>query len=252
MRLFYNNLIDADGVVITPTSEVSTLPAENVAHSFRKRVWRTGTSTAAENVVFDLLTAQAVTAIILLDHTLTSGDSSIILEGNTADSWGAPAFTTTLTYASSIISKTFSSQTYRYWRLNFTKASSGVSRDIGRIFLGTYEETAEDPDYDGLDITEEDNGRSQMTIGGQEYNEAQDSFRLISCKFTHISQTMKDMLTTYARTVQQSRAHFVQVATSSPFDTIYYVKLRNAPKFGVKAMDSSAVWDNALEFKEQL
>ena len=99
MRLFYNNLIDADGVVITPTSEVTTLPAENVAHDFRKRVWRTGTSTAAENVVFDLLTAQAVTSIILLDHTLTSGDSSIVLEGNTADSWGAPAFTTTLTYA---------------------------------------------------------------------------------------------------------------------------------------------------------
>jgi hypothetical protein len=44
----------------------------------------------------------------------------------------------------------------------------------------------------------------------------------------------------------------VQVATASPFDTIYYVKLRNAPKFGVKAMDSSAVWDNSLEFKEQL
>lgn len=252
MRLFYSNLIDADGVVITPSSEVTTLPAENVAHEFRKRVWRTGSSTAAEYVVFDLLTAQAVTAIILLDHTLTSGDSSIILEGNTADSWGAPAFTTTLTYAADIISKTFSSQSYRYWRLKFTKSSSGAVRDIGRVFLGTYDETAEDPDYDGLDITEDDNGRSQSTIGGQEYNERQDPFRIISCKFTHISQTMKDQLASYVRTVRQSRPHFVQVATASPFDTIYYVKLRNAPKFGVKAMDSSAVWDNSLEFKEQL
>lgn len=252
MRLFYSNLIDASGVVITPSSEVTTLPAENVAHEFRKRVWRTGSSTAAEYVVFDLLTAQAVTAIILLDHTLTSGDSSIILEGNTADSWGAPAFTTTLTYAADIISKTFSSQSYRYWRLKFTKSSSGAVRDIGRVFLGTYDETAEDPDYDGLDITEDDNGRSQSTIGGQEYNERQDPFRIISCKFTHISQTMKDQLASYVRTVRQSRPHFVQVATASPFDTIYYVKLRNAPKFGVKAMDSSAVWDNSLEFKEQL
>lgn len=252
MRLFYSNLIDADGVVITPSSEVTTLPGENVAHEFRKRVWRTGSSTAAEYVVFDLLTAQAVTAIILLDHTLTSGDSSIILEGNTADSWGAPAFTTTLTYAADIISKTFSSQSYRYWRLKFTKSSSGAVRDIGRVFLGTYDETAEDPDYDGLDITEDDNGRSQSTIGGQEYNERQDPFRIISCKFTHISQTMKDQLASYVRTVRQSRPHFVQVATVSPFDTIYYVKLRNAPKFGVKAMDSSAVWDNSLEFKEQL
>lgn len=252
MRLFYNNFIDADGVVITPSSEVTTLPAENVAHDFRKRVWRTGTSTAAEYVVFDLLSAQAVTAIILLDHTLTSGDSSIILEGNTADSWGAPAYTTTLTYAADIISKTFASQTYRYWRLKFTKASSGVTRDIGRIFLGPYDETAEDPDYDGLNLTEDDNGRSQATIGGQEYNERQDAFRLFTCKFTHISQTMKDQVVAYVRTVRQSRPHFVQVATASPFDTIYYVKLKNAPKFGVTAMDSSAVWDNSLEYKEQL
>jgi hypothetical protein len=252
VRLFYNNLIDAAGVVITPSSEVSTLPAENVAHEFRKRVWRTGTSTAAENVVFDLLTAQAVTAVILLDHTLTSGDSSIILEGNTADSWGAPAFTTTLTYAADIISKTFASQSYRYWRMKFTKTAAGVTRDIGRIFIGTYDETAEDPDYDGLDVTEDDNGRSQSTIGGQEYNERQDAFRIISCKFTHISQTMKDQIVAYVRTVRQSLPHFVQVATVSPFNTIYYVRLRNGPKFGVRAMDSSAVWDCSLEFKEQL
>lgn len=252
MRLFYNNLIDASGVVITASSEVSTLPGENVAHEFRERPWRTGASSAAENIVFDLGSAQAVTAIILLDHTLTSGDSSIILEGNTADSWGAPAYTTTLTYAADIISKTFASQTYRYWRLKFTKSASSQVRDIGRIYLGTYVETDEDPDYDGLDVTEDDNGRTQTTTGGQEYTERQDSFRIVKVNFTHISQTMKDALTTYARAVRQSLSHFVQVATVSPFDSIYYVKLRNAPKFGVKAMDSSAVWDNALEWKEQL
>ena len=90
MRVFYDNLIDKTGVTITPSSQVSTLPASNLAHEFRKRVWRTGTSTAAENVVFNLGSAKAVTSVILLDHTLTAGDSAIALEANSADSWGAP------------------------------------------------------------------------------------------------------------------------------------------------------------------
>lgn len=252
MRLFYTNLIDDSDVVISETSEVSTLPSSNVAHELRGKVWRTGTSVALEAVVFDLGSAQAVTACIILDHTITSGDSLIRIQGNTADSWGAPAFSQTITYAADIMSAVFASQSYRYWRFTFTKSAAGESRDVGRIFLGTYYETEEAPDYDGLDIAENDLSRSQMSIGGQEYTELLDGWRAIKCDFTHISQTMKDNLTTYARSVKQSVSHFIQVGSSSPFDAIYYVKLKNAPKFGVKAMDASAVWDVSLDYKEQL
>lgn len=250
--MFYTNLIDAAAVAISETSEVSTLPSSNVTDELRGKVWRTGTSVALEAVVFDLGSAQAVTACIILDHTLTAGDSLIRIQGHTSDSWGAPSFSQTFTYAADIMSVVFASQSYRYWRFTFTKSAAGESRDIGRIFLGPYYETEEAPDYDGLDITENDQSRTQMSIGGQEYVEDLDGWRTIKCQFTHISQTMKDNLTTYARAVKQSVSHFIQAASSSPFDTIYYVKLRSAPKFAVKAMDSSAVWDTTLEYKEQL
>lgn len=252
MRLFYTNLIDLSTVVITPTSEVDTLPAENVASELRGKVWRTGTSVALESIVFDLGSAKAVTAFIALDHTLTSGDSLIRIQGNAADSWGAPTFSQTLTYAADTIAAVFASQTFRYWRFTFTKSSSGESRDVGRVFLGTYYETEEAPDYDGLDITENDNSRSQMSLGGQEYTELQDSFRVIKCGFTHISDTMRGNVQTYVRDVKQSKSHFVQVASSSPFDPVYYVKLRNAPTVKVKALDSTPVWDVNLEWREQL
>ena len=252
MRIFYNNLIDADAVAISETSEVSTLPSSNVTDELRGKVWRTGTSTALEAVIFDLGSAQAVTSCIILDHTLTSGDSLIRIQGHTSDSWGSPSFSQTFTYAADILSAVFSTQTYRYWRFTFTKSAAGESRDIGRIFLGPYYETEEAPDYDGLDITEDDLSRKQVSLGGQEYTEQLERWRMVRCQFTHISQTMKDNLTTYARAVGQATSHFIQAASSSPFDTIYYVKLRNAPKFGVKAMDSSAVWDTTLDYKEQL
>lgn len=252
MRLFYTNRIDAEGVVITATSEVDTLPAENVADEFRKRVWRTGTSSALEAVVFDLGSAKAVTAVILLDHTLTSGDSLIKVQGHTSDSWGAPAFSQTLTHAADIIAAVFASQTYRYWRVTFTKSSAGESRDIGRIFLGTYDETDEAPDYDGLQTSPDDLSRRQTTIGGQEYVELIEQREVVKCDFTHISNTMKAALQTYIAAVGNAVSHFIQVATSSPFDTVFYVRMSNAPRFKVEAMDASPVWGTSLEYKEQV
>ena len=252
MRLFYNNLIDASGVVITETSEVSTLPSSNVVHELRGKVWRTGTSVALEAIVFDLLTAQAVTACIILDHTITSGDSLIKIQGHTSDSWGSPSFSQTITYAADIITTVFASQTYRYWRFTFTKSAAGVSRDVGRIFLGTYVEPDEDPDYDGYQESAEDQSRRQVTLGGQEYTELLDGYLMLKGDFTHITNTNKGLLKTYAQTVRQAVSHFIQVSTTSPWDGVYYVKLRNAPKFKAAALETNPVWNTSLEWKEQL
>src|SRR3990172_264300 len=98
MRILYRNLIDASDVTIAASSEGSDLPAVNVAHPFRSRVWRTGTSIANEWIKFDLGSAMAVQAVILLDHTLTGADSLIRLQGNATDAWDAPAVEESLEY----------------------------------------------------------------------------------------------------------------------------------------------------------
>lgn len=253
MRFFYDNLIDYAGVVLTPTSEVSSLPVENVINELRKRVWRTGTSVAAEKIVIDLGSAKAVTSIILLDHTLTAADTLIKLEANSSDAWGAPPVSETLTWASGTISKTFASQTYRYWRLNFTKSAAGESRDIGRIFLGTYAETEHQPDFAGYDESREDPSRKAKTLGGQTWTDRQEQFDVVTTEMSHVSLTLADQLKTIARAVGQSISFFVQVDTVSPLNTIYYVKFRRAFGRSVVAVDSTLIWDMAkLEMEEQL
>ena len=199
----------------------------------------------------DLGSAQAITSIILLDHTLVSGDTTIKIEANSSAAWGAPPFTQSLTWTADPIAQVFASQSYRYWRLSFTKASASA-RDIGRIFLGSYYELEDQPDYDGFDETLEDAARKQKSLGGQTYTELVGQYRMLKTDFSRITTTMIGNLKTYAEAVGQSLSHFVQVDTASPFDRIYYVKLAKAFKRKVEAIDATPLWAVTLEFEEQL
>lgn len=252
MRLFYSNLIDASDAVISATSELSTLPASNVAHEFRSLVWRTGASVAEEAVIFDFGTAKAVTACIILDHTLTGSDTLIRVQGHTSNSWGSPSFSQTLTYSADAIAAVFASQSYRWWRVTFTKSAAGETRDVGRIFLGTYYETDDAPDYDGYSQEMRDLSRQQESIGGQTWTEPLPQYCLLRCDFSQISDTMMTAFKTYFASVGTRVSHFVQVATSSPWADYWYVKLSKPIKADVAAQDSSPVWNTTLEFKEQL
>lgn len=252
MRFWWNNLIDVVGTTFTPTSEVSTLPVENIANEFRTRVWRTGTSVADENVVIDLGSAKEVTSIILLDHTLTSGDSAIAIQGNASDSWGAPSVNESLTYAAGTIIKTFTGGTYRYWRLKFTKASSGVSRDIGRVFLGTYLAPTDSPDYDGYDERLEDLSRKTKARSGQTWTDQLPQFATLNISLSRFGQTDTDNIKTMLEAVGQSKSFFFQCETSGSLADIWYVKNRRAFSRKVVAYDGGYKWDFNLEMEEQL
>src|SRR5512139_2649169 len=171
-RLMWDNYGDYAATTITSSSENADLPAENVQHPFRTKVWRTGVSTASEWIKFDLGSARAVQAVVLLDHTLTGDDSAISLQGNATDSWGSPSVNETLTYnAEKMIKVLSAAQTYRYWRVIFTKASAGVYRDIGRIFLGPVYTCERLPDYGGVEIESNDLSVTGRSLGGQTFSD---------------------------------------------------------------------------------
>ncbi len=252
MRLFYDNLIDYAATLFTPTSEVSTLPVENLANEFRAVPWQTGVSVADENVVIDLGSAKSVTSVILLDHTLTAGDSAIAIQGNAADSWGAPSVNETLTWASGTIGKTFTGGSYRYWRLKFTKSSAAEARSIGRLFLGTYLEPSDLPDYDGYSERLEDLSRSADSRSGQTWTDRQSQFSVLNLDLSRFGQTDVDNIKTVFETVGRSKSFFFQCSTTSPLDNLWYVKFRRPYDRSVAAFGSGYLWDFDLEMKEQL
>jgi hypothetical protein len=256
LRFFSTNLIDGSGATITASSQASTsLAGSNVAHEFKTKVWRTGTSTAAENIVFDLGTAKDVTSVIVFTHTLTAGDTGFELRGSTDNFAASDVLVSSLSYATTI-KATFSTATYRYWKFKFTKSAAGESRDIGRIFLGTYYETPIQPDWDGLKIMPKDLSQKQRSAGGQTYTERRSQYRMPSADFSSASTTMKDAVTTITDAVGVHTSFFIQTDPNGTSEAgeVLYVKFVEA--VGRKAngihSDGDIAWDLKTDFEEQL
>lgn len=255
MRFWYDNLIDYSGVAITYATQNSSFPASNVANALRSKPYRTGTTLAAEYVQFDLGSAQAVTSFIILDHTLTSGDTAIKIEGNSSSSFVSPAFSQSLTWSSGVISQTFSNQSYRYWRFSFTKSAAGQTRDIGRLHLGTYFTTTERPDYDGWKRGQEDLSIVQRTVGGQRYTDPRPAYRTGRFDFSGIPNTSKDSLVTLIDRIGIHTPFFAQIdetAAGGETKEVIYVNLKDRPEFTVDGFDADYIWSVTLDLEEQL
>ena len=54
VRFLYDNLIDVSGVILTESSQSTTLPVENIQDHLKTKVWRTGATLTTEFVTIDL------------------------------------------------------------------------------------------------------------------------------------------------------------------------------------------------------
>lgn len=245
-RLMLTNLIDT--ATLTPSSEDAVLVGDNIANALRTKSWQTGTSTADEDIVIDHGSAKAITCVILLDHDLTSGDSGIVLEANATDSWGSPSFTQVLTRVEGPIAAYFSSQSYRYNRIFFTKSASGETRSIGRVFLGTYFES---PVAGTLRFRTRDLSKHSRAIGGQEYSDIRPNFDQINVGMELVDSADKDTLKPLFENVGTHTPFFVSLNHDvKPVDWIYYVKNSRIP--GWSAVSSTNYWSTILSMNEQL
>lgn len=255
MRFFTTNLIDASGVTITGSSSASaSLGASNVAHEHKAKVWRTDDAAADETITFDLVSSQAATSAIIFAHTLLGTDSLIQLRKSTDNFAANDVLVGSFTWASGPLVLTFSSASSRYWRVAFTKASAGVTRDIGRIFLGTYTDIENVIDFTGLDIDPQDMSVHMTAAGGQDYTDVRNQYRNISLSLDSFSTTDKDTIRGITDTTGTHQAFFFQVFSSGTTEEAeaFYVKFRKIPGRKVSGINSGLVWDSKMELKEQL
>lgn len=110
--------------------------------------YRSASLESPNTITIDLGSAQEVTALVLYDHNLTSA-ATISIKGNSADDWGAPAFSEAVTHnTGKIIHYLSSAQTYRYFQIQITDAANPDAYiEIGELFLGPYTELSENYSY---------------------------------------------------------------------------------------------------------
>ena len=253
MRLYVTNVIDGAAVAITAGSEASGFPAINLANAQRTMLYRCGTTFSTETLVFDLGSALAADSLILLDHSILN-TTTITLQANTTNAWGAPAFSSAVAWQSSWILHSFASQTYRYWRLVVAKAAAGQQFDIGRLHLGPVVAPADPPDFDGFSRNMIDLSLSQRSVSGQLYCDPRPQARRLELEFTWIRDAQKLQFVNALEAMGLHTPFFVRVdeTASDELAEPVYCRFQEVPKFELAGFDGANYWDTNLRLEEAL
>jgi hypothetical protein len=253
MRVFSPNFIDA--ATITGSSRASTsLSWENVADPRAAKIWRTGTSSANESITFDLGASNSALGAIIFAHSLAFGDSAIELH-KSSDNFVANDVTVgTFAWSSGPMILTFGLSSARYWRIQFTKSSAGVSRDIGRIFIGNYADM-DSVVWDGFKIKPNDLSQTQRSEGGQTYSNIRPQFRTIKIdNWLYAGECITLKILTDR--VGSHTAFFCQADPDATDESgeLFYVKFREPPNRDSAGLDvdGNLAWEASMELEEQL
>ena len=140
MRFMYANEVDISSYTLTANSENANYPVENVQEQqLSKKYWATGDT--SEWVKLDGGSSEAITANMaaIIGHNISSGATTIKIQGHDTDVWTDPTVDQSFTYSAGLMWKVFTSDDLRYWRWLIEDASNpDTVIKIGRLFLGTY------------------------------------------------------------------------------------------------------------------
>jgi hypothetical protein len=269
MLLYYQNL--ADTATLSASTADPNWPVANLQNPQRVRTWKTLGTQTQEWVVFDLGSAQAITDCILHFNNFDGTETGVQIQGNATNSWGSPSFTANLPFAGfqslgSIIwngganfnaytaGVTFASQTFRYWRVVFTKANATDIRWIGRVYLGTHYDTTNqgDPDYDGLDVSFEDLSIINKNLHGHLFSEQRNRYHLFNCQSTFVPDAIQSVF----RVIYSANGiwfpWFIQIRTTAPYNNWYYVTFKKNLPEKVDGYDGGFYWATALQLEENV
>lgn len=246
MYILYQNRVE--GATITASTENPDYDFTTAFNDDRlSRVGRTVSDTS-QTIVFDLLSAVAVSKILIQNHNFTSG-VTLTLEAHTSDSWGAPSYTTSLTYTADYIYKDLgSNQTYRYWRLSVSDASNPDDYlEISKVFLGThiavYMDTAMVLDYDT-------NSTVSKSISGQAYSNRQLDFKKAKFVLSDITPATRILLKAFWDHVNIVKPWWLIIWEESLTTEPPIYNLLTKPMSWNKVATEGGLWTVGIEIEE--
>lgn len=189
MRLLFDNKF------LTSTMEASSEDANYLAENMQDTVLSKVYRSEADSTILLISTEITASYIAIMGHNLTEG-STITLEGNATDAWGAPTFSETITYRSDMCILKFTEATFAYWRIVIEDSDSGADGyiEIGSIFLGTYLQMP------GMKLDqvfdEVTNSSVSISNSNQAYGEEKYDYRNPNINFPFLSHTLKASILT--------------------------------------------------------
>jgi hypothetical protein len=191
MILLWDNKIDA--ATVTSTSEITSLPGENVINPHVSRKWHTEVGVKTGALTFDLGSTLSCSVLAVLGTNLTSA-ATYRLRASDLD----PAALANLEYDSGTVSagvktgygaiyKQFAATTSRYWRLDLTDNNVASNLQVGRVVLGPHWQPAVNMMLD-WQIGVLDESRVEYSYGGQSYPDNRPKRRVLQFALDYLTE----------------------------------------------------------------
>jgi hypothetical protein len=261
MQLLWNNLIFQSGLTaptmtITSYSENPNYTALVGLNDTRlSRIYKSVRCTS-EWLKFSFTAPVAANYFALMNHNLTVG-ATVVIQANSSDSWGSPAFTQTVTIPIAVsgittwaVAAFSATKTYQYWRLTIADASNiDTYIKIGYVFLGMAT-TGSGIDIDGITIPKNSTSLSQESYSGQTYGDYRLNYRSAIFTFSGITTAQKVEMETFFYTCDLIRP-FILLIWESDLTTQAPIYCRmNADLQWTKTIDQGYIWSLEFNIKE--
>jgi len=252
VKVLTNNAIVDGATTITPTSQLSTLPASNVQDVQAAKVWRAASATTERLVIDSGTGGLTANAFGIVGHNLQSG-ATCTLEANAADSWGAPSFSTTLVPTKGLpgLKPLGGTHGYRWWRLTLSDPTNPAGYvQLGRLMIGNLV----DMDFQGRGPTmpwtdtQARNDKSSASLGGAVYTDIGEEVSSYSFGYQYIDTTKRNLIRSTFREVGKHTPFLFTLFDPPDADVLGpdYVNLTNDI---ATEHHGSGLWSLGLEFR---
>lgn len=228
MRFLYSNLIDTDSYTLSINSEASGYSKENVREYQLSTTYRT-TGDSDEWLKVDGGSSEEITAncAFIAGHNISSGATTIKIQGNDTDSWATPTVDESFTHDTGVMWETFTSDDLRYWRWAVADASNSDGYiEMGRVGLGTYFTTTEEAAA-GFTRRIVDTSSYTRSITGEIYGDEGITYIEYDFQFPVLTDTDRTNMETMWETVKSVKPIIlIPTENDSTLDPLYCVITR--------------------------
>jgi len=249
MIIPYDNLV-GDATITASTEN----PDYDFTTAFNdKRLSRVGRTTDDDDewIKFSFTGAVSVSCVCILDNNISSS-ATITLEGNATDVWTSPSFSQSITTSDlfdGIYLKTFTTQSYQYWRLWIDDASNPDTYiQVSQVFLGTY--TTFPGMNPGLIVGPNSNSIATKSPSGQLYGDRRIQSQGAEINFTDVSNTNKIAVQTFTTAVDVTECFIMCIWEDSlDIQAPIYCSLIEIPQFQ-RSQSHGLLWNFSLKIEE--
>lgn len=193
IKFYSGNLVDQAS--LASSSENALFPLTNLQDARRTKVFRSNSN--ADTVVLDFQQTSDIDSLFVASNPFDGfGVSTISIDLNATNSWGAPAYSDTLTW-STIHGVGYNEftvmQSYRFARLSL--ASTLGYCELSKLFIGKKISLLNDRSINyGWNYQSKDNSKIQENRYGQKFSDVINRQRVFDISFSNINKDQLDQL----------------------------------------------------------